>query len=38
LEMGDLIYVRIDVPRANTVDVYCHAQSLKVMGIGETPF
>ena len=38
LEMGDLIYVRIDVPRANTVDVYCHAQSLRVMGIGETPF
>ena len=38
LESGDLIYVRIDVPRNNTVDVYCHAQSLKVMGIGETPF
>jgi len=38
LEMGDLIYVRIDIPRANTVDVYCHAQSLKVMGVGETPF
>ena len=38
LEMGDLIYVRIDIPRANTVDVYCHQQSLRVMGIGETPF
>ncbi len=38
LEMGDLIYVRIDIPRNNTVDVYCHAQSVRVMGIGETPF
>ncbi len=38
LELGDLIYVRIDIPRANTVDVYCHAQSLRVMGIGEAPF
>jgi len=38
LEMGDIIYIRIDVPRANTVDVYCHAESAKVMGIGEAPF
>jgi len=38
LEMGDIIYVRLDIPRANTVDVYCHAQSLKVMGIGESFF
>ncbi len=38
LEAGDLIYVRIDVPRNNTVDVYCHQQSLRVMGIGEGPF
>lgn len=35
---GDLIYVRMDIPRGNTVDVYCHAQSLRVMGIGESPF
>jgi len=38
LEYGDIIYVRIDVPRQNTVDVYCHAESAKVMGIGEAPF
>jgi hypothetical protein len=38
LEMGDIIYIRIDVPRGNTVDVYCHEQSAKVMGIGEAPF
>jgi len=38
LEAGDLIYVRIDIPRTNTVDIYCHAQSFKVMGIGEAPF
>jgi len=37
LEKGDFIYVRMDVPRSNTVDVYCHAQSLRVMGIGEHP-
>jgi hypothetical protein len=36
LEYGDLIYVRIDIPRSNTVDIYCHEQSLRVMGIGET--
>jgi hypothetical protein len=35
LEAGDIIYVRMEIPRANTVDVYCHRQSLKVMGIGE---
>lgn len=35
---GDLIFVRMNVPRPNTVDIYCHAQSLRVMGIGETPF
>jgi hypothetical protein len=38
LDAGDLVYVRIDIPRNNTVDVYCHAQSLKVMGVGETPY
>lgn len=38
LEAGDLIYVRVDVPRQNTVDIYCHAQSVRVAGIGESPF
>ena len=38
LEAGDLIYVRMDVPRQNTVDIYCHAQSVRVAGIGESPF
>jgi hypothetical protein len=32
---GDIIYVRIDIPRGNTVDIYCHEQSLRVMGVGE---
>ena len=35
LEAGDMIYVRIDVPRQNTVDVYCHAESVRLQGIGE---
>jgi len=38
LEAGDLIYVRMDIPRQNTVDVYCHAQSLRVAGVGESPY
>jgi len=38
LVQGDLIYVRMNVPRANTVDIYCHAQSLRLMGLGEAPF
>jgi len=37
LVAGDLIYVRMDVPETNTVDIYCHEQSLKVMGIGNSP-
>ena len=37
LEEGDIIYIRMDIPRANTVDIYCHEQSAKVMGIGEIP-
>ena len=37
LEAGDIIYVRVYIPRDNTVDVFCHRQSLKVMGIGEAP-
>ncbi|HVN22377.1 MAG TPA: hypothetical protein VMT71_00295, partial [Syntrophorhabdales bacterium] len=35
LEAGDLIWVRMDIPRQNSVDVYCHAQSARVAGIGE---
>jgi hypothetical protein len=35
---GDLIFVRLYVPRQNTVDIYCHEQSLRLMGIGEAPF
>ncbi len=38
LEAGDLIYVRMNVPINNTVDIYCHAQSAKIAGIGESPF
>ena len=37
LEAGDLVYVRMDIPRQNTVDVYCHAQSVSIAGIGEVP-
>ncbi len=35
---GDLIYVRLTIPRQNTVDVYCNAQSLRLDGVGESPF
>jgi hypothetical protein len=35
---GDLIYVRMTVPRQNTIDIYCHSQSLRLMGIGESAF
>ena len=38
LEAGDLIYVRMNVPLANTVDIYCHSQSARLAGIGEAPF
>ena len=37
LEAGDLIYVRMDVPFENTVNIYCHSQSAKIMGVGESP-
>ena len=36
LVAGDIIYVRMDVPRQNTVDIYCHAQSVRMQGVGET--
>jgi hypothetical protein len=38
LEAGDIIQVELSIPKANTVDIYCHAESLKIMGIGEDPF
>ena len=38
LELGDLILVQMFIPRTNTVDVYCNAQSVKLVGIGEAPF
>jgi hypothetical protein len=38
LEAGDLIYVRMNVPISNTVDIYCHSQSVRLAGVGEAPF
>ena len=38
LAAGDLIIVAMRVPPENTVDIYCHAQSVKLMGVGESPF
>jgi len=38
LEAGDIIYVRMDIPGNNTVDIYCNSQSLKISGIGEEVF
>ena len=38
LEMGDMVWVRLDVPRYNSVDVYCHQQSVRLAGVGESPF
>ncbi len=35
LTFGDLIQVRLEFPVHSTVDVYCHSQSAKIMGIGE---
>jgi hypothetical protein len=35
LESGDYIVVRMDVPRGHTMDLYCHAQSVKLQGIGD---
>ncbi len=36
LEAGDLVTVRMDISRRNTVDIYCHEESLQVKGIGST--
>ncbi len=38
LEAGDLIQVRLDIPRQNSVDVYCHRWSTRLMGVGESSF
>ncbi len=38
LELGDVIGVEMFIPRTNTVDIYCNAQSMKLVGIGEAPF
>ena len=38
LQAGDLIKVRMDVPRQNSVDIYCHAQSVRLAGVGESAF
>jgi len=35
---GDLITVRLNLPRQNTVDVYCGIDSLRLDGVGESPF
>jgi len=35
LEAGDLIKVRMDIPTANTVDIYCGKYSVTLGGIGE---
>jgi hypothetical protein len=35
LESGDYIVVRMDAPRGHTMDLYCHAQSVKIQGIGD---
>jgi hypothetical protein len=38
LEAGDIIQVRLDIPRQNTVDIYCNPQSVRLAGVGETIF
>lgn len=38
LEAGDFIKVRMDVPRQNTVDIYCHVFLARLQGVGEAPF
>jgi hypothetical protein len=38
LEAGDLIYVRMDIPINNTIDIYCNPQSVRLAGIGESPY
>lgn len=38
LEEGDFIAVRLDLPRGHTMDVFCHEDSVKIMGIGAPAF
>lgn len=38
LVLGDHIKVIMRVPSQNSVDIYCHVESLKVMGIRQSPF
>jgi hypothetical protein len=38
LEPGDIIQVRLDIPRQNTVDIYCNPTSARLAGVGETCF
>ena len=38
LEAGDLIFVRMNIPINNKVDIYCSPQSVRLQGIGEVPF
>jgi len=38
LEAGDLIWVRMYIPSNNTVDVYCNPQSVRLAGVGESPY
>lgn len=38
LKAGDHIQVIMNIPSDNLVDIYCHSESLKVMGIKESPF
>jgi len=38
LEAGDMVYARLDMPRYNSVDLYCHAFSTRLAGVGESPF
>ena len=35
LEAGDIITVNMEVPRGHSMDIYCHAQSLRVKGLGD---
>jgi hypothetical protein len=35
LQAGDIILVTLQIPKANTVDIYCNKYSVKIGGIGE---
>jgi len=37
LIQGDYIYVRMNVPKPNTVDIYCGPHSMRLAGVGEAP-